>query len=70
MIVEKDIDENGIKYELRGEQYFPMLEISKQKNHEIGTYIFILTLSRGNKGGIYHPADGRAFERPTPGIDE
>ena len=27
---------NGIKYELRGEQYHPMLEISDQTNYEIG----------------------------------
>ena len=32
------ITKNGIKYELRGEQYYPMLEISEQTNHEIGKY--------------------------------
>ena len=34
----KYITKNGIKYELRGEQYYPMLEISKQTNYEIGKY--------------------------------
>ena len=34
----KYIIENGIKYELRGEQYYPMLEISEQTNYEIGKY--------------------------------
>ena len=34
----KYIIENGIKYELRGEQYYPMLEISEQANYEIGKY--------------------------------
>ena len=38
MIMEKYITQNGIKYELRGEQYYPMLEISEQTKHEIGKY--------------------------------
>ena len=38
MILEKYITKNGIKYELRGEQYYPMLEISEQTNYEIGKY--------------------------------
>ena len=36
--MEKYITQNGIKYELRGEQYYPMLEISEQANYEIGKY--------------------------------
>ena len=36
--MEKHITKNGIKYELRGEQYYPMLEISKQTTYEIGKY--------------------------------
>ena len=36
--MEKYITQNGIKYELRGEQYYPMLEISEQKEHKIGKY--------------------------------
>ena len=36
--MEKYITQNGIKYELRGEQYYPMLEISEQKEHTIGKY--------------------------------
>ena len=31
--MEKYITKNGIKYELRGEQYYPMLEISEQTNY-------------------------------------
>ena len=38
MIMEKYITKNGIKYELRGEQYYPMLEISEQEEHKIGKY--------------------------------
>ena len=34
----KYITQNGIKYELRGEQYYPIFEISEQTNHEIGKY--------------------------------
>ena len=52
MIMEKYITKNGIKYELRGEQYYPMLEISEQTNYEIGKYghlylDFIKTHRRG-----------------------
>ena len=36
--MEKYITKNSIKYELRGEQYYPMLEISKKTNYEIGKY--------------------------------
>ena len=36
--MEKYITKNGIKYELRGEQYYPMLEISEQTNYEIGKH--------------------------------
>ena len=36
--MEKYITKNGINYELRGEQYSPMLEISEQTNYEIGKY--------------------------------
>ena len=36
--MEKYITKNGIKYELRGEQYYPMLEISEQTNYGIGKY--------------------------------
>ena len=32
--MEKYIDQNGIPYELRGEQYYPLLELPEQK--EIG----------------------------------
>ena len=38
MIMEKYITKNGIKYEPRGEQYYPVLEISEQTNYEIGKY--------------------------------
>ena len=38
MIMEKYIIQNSIKYELRGELYYPMLEISGQANYQIGKY--------------------------------
>ena len=38
MIMEKYITKNGIKYELRGELYHPMLELPKQSNYVIGKY--------------------------------
>ena len=36
--MEKHITQNGIKYELRGEQYYPMLEITEREEHKIGKY--------------------------------
>ena len=36
--MEKHITQNGIKYELKGEQYYPMLEIAEQKELKIGKY--------------------------------
>ena len=36
--MEKYITQNGIKYELRGEQYYLMLEVSEEKEHQIGKY--------------------------------
>ena len=36
--MEKYITQNGIKYELRGEEYYPMLEISEKNEHKIGKY--------------------------------
>ena len=36
--MEKYITQNGIEYELHGEQYYPMLEIAEQKEHQIGKY--------------------------------
>jgi len=36
--MEKHITQNGIKYELKGEQYYPMLEIAEQKEYKIGKY--------------------------------
>ena len=36
--MEKYITQNGIKYELRGDQYYPMLKIAEQKEHKIGKY--------------------------------
>ena len=36
--MEKYITQNGIKYELKGEQCYPMLEISELEKHKIGKY--------------------------------
>ena len=36
--MEKYITQNGIKYELRGEQYYPLLEITEQEEQKIGKY--------------------------------
>ena len=36
--MEKYITQNGIKYELRGEQYYPMLGMVEQEEHSIGKY--------------------------------
>ena len=36
--MERYITQNGIKYEFKGEQYYPMLEISEQTEYHIGKY--------------------------------
>ena len=44
--MEKYITQNGIKYELCGEQYYPMLEISEQENTKsANTDSFTATIS-------------------------
>ena len=52
--MEKYITQNGIKYELRGEQYYPMLEIAEQKEHKIGKYgLLHRNYIKQHKRGIY-----------------
>ena len=52
--MEKYITQNGIKYELRGEQYYPMLEVSEEKEHQIGKYGLIhCDYIKQNKRGTY-----------------
>ena len=75
--MEKHITKNGIKYELRGEQYYPMLKNSEQTNYEIGkcghlhlefikkhrrgTYTTLLTEGRLNE--YLHNIDEQACEQ-------
>ena len=75
--MEKYITKNSIKYELRGERYYPMLEISNQTNYEIdkyghlhldfikkhrrGTYTTLLTEGRLNEH--LHNIDEQAHEQ-------
>ena len=52
--MEKHITKNGIKYELRGSQYYPMLEISEQTNYEIGKYGHLhLAFIKKHRRGTY-----------------
>ena len=52
--MEKYIIENGIKYELKGEQYYPMLGIAEQKEHSIGKYGQLhLAYIKQHKRGTY-----------------
>ena len=74
--MEKYITQNGIKYELRGEQYYPMLEIAEQKEHKIGKYgllhrdyikqhkrgIYITLLTEGKINAYLHEIDVQANE--------
>ena len=48
--MEKYIEQNGITYELRGEQYYPLLELPEQK--EIGKYgrLYLEYLKEHRKG--------------------
>ena len=74
--MEKYITQNGIKYELKGEQYYPMLEIAEQKEHKIGKYgllhrdyikqhkrgIYITLLTEGKINAYLHEIDVQANE--------
>ena len=52
--MEKYITQNGIKYELKGEQYYPMLEITEQKEYSIGKYGQLhLNYIKQHKRGTY-----------------
>ena len=77
MIMEKYITKNGIQYELRGEQYYPVLEISEQTNYEIGKYghlhldfikkhrrgTYTTLLTEGRLNGYLHNIDEQAHEQ-------
>ena len=70
--MEKYITKNGIKYELRGEQYYPMLEISEQTNYEIGKYGHLhLDFIKKHRRGTYTTllTEGRLNDR-LHNIDE
>ena len=52
--MEKYFTKNGIKYELRGEQYYPMLEIAEQTHYEIGKYGHLhLDFIKNQRRGTY-----------------
>ena len=75
--MEKYITKNGIKYELRGEQYYPIFEISEQTNHEIGKYghlhldfikkhrrgTYTTLLTEGRLNEYLHSIDEQAHEQ-------
>ena len=52
--MEKYITQNGIRYELRGEQYYPMLALPEQITYEIGKYgRFRLDFIKKHRQGTY-----------------
>ena len=76
MIMEKYITQNGIKYELKGEQYYPMLRMVEQEEHSIGKYgllhrdyikqhkrgTYITLLTEGKLNAHLHEIDVQANE--------
>ena len=72
MIMEKYITKNGIKYELRGEQYYPMFDLGEQTTYEIGKYGHLhLAFIKKHRRGTYTTllTDGRLNEH-LHSIDE
>ena len=70
--MEKHIIKNGIKYDLRGEQYYPMLEVPEKINYEIGKYGHLhLDFIKKHRRGTYTTllTEGRLNEH-LHGIDE
>ena len=52
--MEKYIKQNGITYELRGEQYCPLLELPEQTDYQIGKYGQLhLSYIKQHKRGTY-----------------
>ena len=74
--MEKYITQNGIKYELEGEQYYPMLEIIEQEECKIGKYgllhrdyikqhkrcTYTTLLTEGKLNALLHEIDVKANE--------
>ena len=75
--MEKYITKNGIKYELRGEQYYPMFDLGKQITYEIGKYghlhldfikkhrrgTYTTLLTEGSLNELLHSIDEQANEQ-------
>ena len=54
MIMEKYITQNGIKYELKGEQYYPIFSETNSTEHHIGKYgLLHRDYIKQHKRGIY-----------------
>ena len=71
MIMEKYITKNGIKYELLGEQYYPMFDFGEQTTYEIGKYGHLhLDFIKKHRRGTYTTllTEGRLNEH-LHGID-
>ena len=52
--MKKYITKNGIKYELRGEQYYPMFDLGEQTTYEIGKYGYLhLNFIKNYRRGTY-----------------
>ena len=74
--MEKYITQNGIKYELKGEQYYPMLRMVEQEEHSIGKYgllhrdyikqhkrgTYTTLLTEGKLNALLHEIDVKANE--------
>ena len=72
--MEKYIIENGIKYELRGEQYYPIFNETNTTEHHIGKYgllhrdyikqhkrgIYVTLLTEGRLNAYLHKIDVQA----------
>ena len=70
--MEKYITKNGIKYELRGEQYYLMFDLGEQTTYEIGKYGHLhLAFIKKHRRGTYTTllTDGRLNEH-LHSIDE
>lgn len=81
--MEKYITQNGIRYELKGEQYYPILEMPMQIEHPIGKCgrlclnyikqhrrgIYTTLLSEGKLKAYLHEIDAQAMTSSKQSID-
>ena len=64
--------QNGIEYELRGEQYYPLLDLGEQTSYEIGKYgkLHLVFMEQHRRGTYTTLLTENRLNEHLHGIDE